>query len=501
MRRPPLGTVAVVALLAAGTAFGANVHREAPKSTSARQVEVVGATAVCPDLRQAKDLLATRVSVGAGLLPEGRVSAGGAISAHRVTEKGTSVAIPVTKAGEVAVNLGTGTTKDGLAVSATGDLAAGLEVEQVTRGEGGVNRGLAGLRCEAPKPDVWFEGGSTMIGNESTLVLANVDDTPTTINVTVFSSKKAFTPSEAQGLVVRPHTRLEVPLDQWVPDQDLLALHIQSTRGRIAAGLRHSIKTVTATEGVDWVPQTQPPATRVVVPGFAEGPGLRVLYVTNPGVDDTTVSVQVTTQDGQFVPNGDDAVDVPAGTTVAVSLSGIAFDKQAGTALAATVTSAGAPVIAGGLAKDYTSPSPVREIAYTAGALPLSGPALVTDVVINRPTESTLILTAPEGAAEVTVTPVPVLGQTGAKPKGPVTIKIPAGRTAVLKLSTFFKPGADAQLAVEVRPRAGSGPVYAARYLRERGAHGPLTTLLVLEGPAQLVSRPVVVSDPQVGTP
>jgi hypothetical protein len=96
---------------------------------------------------------------------------------------------------------------------------------------------------------------------------------------------------------------------------------------------------------------------------------------------------------------------------------------------------------------------------------------------------------------------VPVLGQSGAKPSGPKTVRIAAGRTATLKLSTFFPPGANAQLAVEVRPAQGSGPVYAARYLREHGAHGPLTTLLVLEGPAQLVSRPVVSSDPQVGAP
>ena len=88
-----------------------------------------------------------------------------------------------------------------------------------------------------------------------------------------------------------------------------------------------------------------------------------------------------------------------------------------------------------------------------------------------------------------------------AKPSGPKTVTIPAGRSALLTLSTFFRPGADAQLAVEVRPEPGSGPVYAARYLREHGAHGPLTTLLVLEGPAQLVSRPVVFSDPQVATP
>lgn len=496
MRRPPAGTLAIVVLLVIGTAVGTSVHRPGVRQSTSSSVEVVGATVVCPDLRQAKDLLATRVSVGSGLLPAGRASSGGAVDARRLTQEGTSVDVPVTTAGQVAVGLGTGTTKDGLVVSATGDLAAGLEVEQVTRGERGLNRGLAGLRCEAPKPDVWFVGGSTMLGNETTLVLANVDDTPTTVNISIFTARHDLEPASAQGLVVQPHTREEIPLDTLAPDEDLLALHVQSTRGRIAAGLRHALKTLRATEGVDWVPQTQPPSTKVVVPGFASGRGLRALYITNPGTDDATAKVTVTTQDGQFVPKGDDAIDVPHGRTVSVRLDDVTLDS----ALAATVTTDGAPVVAGGFAKDYQE-GPVREFAYTAGALPLSGPALVTDVVIDRPTESTLILTAPDAAATVTVIPVPVLGHSATKPSGAKTVRIPAGRTATLRLSTFFPPGANAQLAVEVRPEPGSGPVYAARYLREHGAHGPLTTLLVLEGPAQLVSRPVVFSDPQVGTP
>ncbi|MCU1624033.1 MAG: hypothetical protein JWL79_2878 [Frankiales bacterium] len=496
MSRPPFGTLAVVVLLAVGTTLGASVHRSPARQATSSQVEVVGATAVCPDLRQAKDLLATRVSVGSGLLPAGRASTGGSVDAHRVTQSGTSVDVPVTKAGQVAVGLGTGTTKDGLVVSATGDLAAGLEVEQITRGERGLNRGLAGLRCEPPKPDIWFEGGSTLIGNESTLVLANVDDTPSSVSITIFTSKKTYQPPSVQGILLAPHTRTQLALDTLAPDEDLLALHVQSTRGRVAAGLRHALRTVRATEGVDWVPQTQPPSSQVVVPGFPAGPGLRTLYVTNPGTDDTTVSVKVTTQDGQFVPATRDAVAVPAGRTVAIRLDAVARTS----AFAATVTSDSGPVIAGGFAKDYQQ-GPVREFAYTAGALPLSGPALVTDVVINRPTESTLILSAPEGAATVTVSPVPVAGQSGAQPSGAKTVRIAAGRTATLNLSTFFRPGATAQLAVEVRPAAGSGAVYAARYLREHGAHGPLTTLLVLEGPATLVSRPAVVDDPQVGTP
>jgi hypothetical protein len=492
--RPPLGTLCVVAVLATGTVVGSMVDA-APSAgrAKAEPVEVVGSSAVCPDLRQTKDRLATRVSVGAAPLPAGRTGSGGSLTSSRVTTPGSPLPVPITEAGQVAVGLGTTTDKDGLVVTAEGVLAAGLEVEQVTRGESGRDRGLAGLRCEAPKPEAWFAGGSTAVSHTSLLVLANVDDTPSTVDVTVFTQKGPVDNRPGQGITLRPHTRQVINLDTLAPDREWLAVHVLARRGRVAAGVRHTTGDTTNPQGVDWVPQTAPPATRVVVPGFPLGTGTRVLRITNPSGDDTTVAVQVTTNDGQFVPTGLDAVEVPAQTTVEVRLE----DQAKSSALAATVTSVGAPVIAGAYIKDLQEGS-VRDYAYTAGALPLSGPALVTDVVIDRPTESTLILSAPESGATVVVTPIRVLGQSGAPP-APKTVRIAGGRTATLRLSTFYPPGTTAQLAVELRPQPGSGPVYAARYLRARGAHGPLTTLLVLQGPAQLVTRPDVVEDPQAG--
>lgn len=495
MTRPPVGTVAVVLLLVLGTAVGASTRHAGSARAAGSSVEVVGATAVCPDLRQQRAVLATRVSVGSGLLPAGRASSGGAVSAQRLTAPSTAVAVPVTQPGQVAVGIGT-QVNDGLVAAASGDLAAGLEVEQVTRGESGPERGLAGLRCEAPKPDLWFVGGATTLGNDTTLVLANPDDTPATVNVSIYSAQHELSPPLGQGIVVRPHSRMGIRLDTLAPDENLLALHVQSSRGRVAAALRHIRRSTVATGGVDWVPQAQPPARRVVVPGFPQGPGTRTLMVTNPGTDDTTFSVTVTTSDGQFVPSGMDSVSAPAGRTVLVNLSSL----TTASALAATVTSDGGPLVAGGFVDDLQS-GPVREFGYTAGALPLSGPALVTDVVIDRPTESTLVLTATDGPATVQVSPVPVFGESGAKPSPPKTVRIGAGRTATLRLSTFFPAGAQARLAIEVTPLPGSGPVYAARYLREHGAHGPLTTLLVLEGPAQLVHRPAVRSEPELATP
>jgi hypothetical protein len=494
VKRPPLGTVLVVAVLVGGTVIGNAFGQDPLPRPAPDSVEVVGATAVCPDLRQLKDVLATRVSVGAAPLPAGRTRAGDKVQALRVSAKGAPEPVPVTAPGQVGVGLGTTTDKDGLVVSSTGVLAAGLEVEQVTRGEQGIDRGLAGLRCDAPRPEAWFVGGATLVGDGSVLVLANVDDTPSTVDVSVFSATGAADNRPGQGITIQPHTRQVINLDTLAPDRNLLAVHVLSRRGRVAAGVRHARADGRVPLGVDWVPQATPPSTRVVVPGIPQGPGIRTVLITNPGTDDTTVTVRATTSDGQFVPTKLDQLDVPAGTTISARVDTVA----ATSAMGVTVTSEGGPIVAGALVQDRQT-GPVREFAYTAGSLPLSGPALMTDLIINRPTESTLILTAFDAKATVVVTPIRVLGTVGALP-APKTVQVPAGRTATLKLSTFYPPGTQAQLALEVRPLPGSGPVYAARYLRERGARGPLTTLLDLQGPAQLVSRPAVVHDPRLGS-
>lgn len=497
---PSRATVSVVALLAVGLAVGsltAPGRRQQTTRSAAESVEVVGSTAVCPDLRQG-NTLATRVSVGSDPLPDGRTFTGGTVGATRLSGGAKAEAVGVNAPGEVSVGLGTSIDKDGLVVAATGSLAAGLEVEQVTRGEEGLDRGLANLRCDAPRTDLWFVGGATLVGDTSLLVLANVDDTPTTLDISVFSDASKTQPLDphptlGQGITVAPHSRQILNLDTLAPDRNNLALHIACRRGRIAAGVRHARMDGKTPLGVDWVPRSTAPAEKVVVPALPQGPGTRALLVTNPGADDVSVSIQITTNDGQFVPAGLAEITIPASSTGAVRIDPLVATSP----LTAAITSTGGPIVAGAFIQDRQT-GPVRELAYTASSAPLSGPALMTDLVINRPTESTLILSALDTEATVIVSPIRVLGTKGALP-APKTVVVPAGRTVSLKLSTFYPPATETQLALEVRPLPGSGPVYAARYLRERGAHGPLSTMLDLQGPAQLVSRPAVLENPELG--
>ncbi|MDP9182799.1 MAG: DUF5719 family protein, partial [Actinomycetota bacterium] len=489
----------VLVLLTAGTVVVSSVEPPVQRRARTESVEVVGATAVCPDVRQDAGLYSTRISVGAAPLPVGRTATGGAISTTLVQGLDTTTKqVPIKQPGQVAVGLGTTTDENGVVVAATGALATGLEVEQVARVNDGRFRGLAGLRCEAPKRDAWFIGASTGIVDFSVLVLANVDDSPATVDITAFGRSGGVDPRPGQGLTIAPHTRKVIALDTLAPDRQYLVVHVRSRQGRVVAALRDARYSGNKPLGFDYVPQAVPPATTVVVPGIPQGPGFRGLVIGNPSNDDTVVSVQVTLRDGQFVPAGMDEVHVPAGHTAMVDLTKVTDASP----LTVTVKSPGVPVVAGGflLEAQAFQLGGIRETAYAGSTLPLSGPALLTDLVIDRPTESTLILSAPDTEATVVVTPITVLGAAGSPPE-PRVVTIPAGRTVAFRLSTFFPPGTKAQLAVEVRPQGDSGPVFATRYLRERGGRGTLATLLALKGPAQLVVRRAAAQDDEAAYP
>lgn len=498
MTRPPVGLLVVVALLAAGTGAVSAVHQPASRTSGPKLVEILGATAVCPDVRQLPGVYQTRVSVGAAPLPPGRVATGGSVVTSLVVGGPKQTTLPLSQPGQVASGLATTVRSDAVEVAATGALATGLEVEQVFRASGGPFRGLANLRCEPPRRDAWFVGASTGVDDASLLVLANVDDTPATVDISAFGQSGAVDQRPGQGISVPAHGRTVFQLDQLAPDQRWLVVRVASRQGRVVAALRNSKSLDSAPRGFDYVPEAVAPATSVVVPGIPEGPGFRGLVIGNPTGDDTTVSVSVTVKDGQFVPQGLSEVDVPAHHTRLVTLNSLTNDSP----VTATVTSTGAPVVAGTVLYDVQQfqASAVQDMAFGASSVPLSGSALLTDLVINRPTESTLVLSAPQDAATVVVTPIRVLGIRGPLPL-PRTVHIPAGRTLIFRLSTFFPPGASARLAVEVRPQDDSGPVYATRYLREHGARGTLSTLLTLEGPAQQVVQPATVQDDQAAYP
>ena len=427
---------AVVGLLSLCLGVGQLTASPVPEPPSPQPVPVTAATAVCPDVRQDGGRATAVTAAGAG-------------------DRATAVDGPVHT------------------TTATGPAAGALVVEQVTRAPGGSRRGLAAVTCPAPSAESWFVGGATVVGSRTELMLVNAEATQALVDVEVWTSTGAADPRPGRGIRVPPRSRVVVAMERLAPDRDLLAVHVATTTGRVAAAMSVVRADGRTPLGTDWVPQTAPPAREAVVPGLPEGPGRRTALLTNPGDREALVSLELTTDDGQYVPDGLDTVAVPAFSSVAVDLS----DALAGTPAALRVRSDGAPVLAGALVVDLQRGA-IREIAFAAATSALDAPATLAGLRLSPRTGVTLLLSAVDGDAVVDLVPVDAA-------QDPERVEVPAATTVAVRLPIG---------SLDVRPV--SGTVHAARYVREQGDRGPLTTLLPL-WPARLsVDRPPVLADP-----
>lgn len=458
---------AVGVLLGAVVAAGQLTAGSPPEPPGPQVLPVVARTSVCLDVRADGDRGASTVTAAGGT-----VRTGGPLVGRRTPVQEGAVVRDLANGLEGAVHVTT----------ATGAGAGALTVEQTTRATAGTRRGVAALTCPAPSAESWFVGGGTVLGTVSELLLVNGESTPATVDVTVWTSTGQADPRPGRGIRVPPRTRVAVPLDRLAPERDLLALQVTSTTGRVASALRVVRVDGRTPLGTDWVPPSPGPARDSVVAGLPAGPGRRTLLVTNPGDTATTVSVELTTYDGQYVPDGLSAVDVPAGTSVALDLS----DELAQSPAGVRVRSTGEPVLAGALVVDRQD-GPVREIAFATATPALDAPALLADVRLSPPTEVLLLLSAPTDDAVVDLVVVAAPGELPASQR----VEVPAATTVAVRLSRFLPPGSTGSLGIEVRPVSGS--VHAARYSRERGSRGPLTTLLpVLPAVTEVTAPPVV---------
>lgn len=462
--RARVGVVAV--LLGAGVAVGQAAAGPVLVAPAAQQVPVRPTAVVCPDVRHEGARGDTAVvAAGAPVLAAGAVGA---------------PLQPVRPQDELA-----GRDSGAVAVRSAG--AGELAAEQSTRATTGSRRGIAAVACSPPGVEFWFVGGATTVGSAAELLLVNVEDVDAVVDVRVWSADGPVDPRPGRGLTVGARSRLAVPLDRLAPDRDLLALQVRASRGRVAAALRVIRTDGRIPLGVDWVPPAEPPGREAVVPGLPQGPGRRTALLTNPGPVDATVAVELQTGDGQYVPEGLGAVPVPAGRSVQVDLSELLAQTPAALRVRSDV-----PVLAGALVVDRQD-GPVREIAFAASTGPLDAPAALPDVRLSPPAQVTLLLSAAAGDATVDLVPVRAPGQLPA----PQRVQVPAATTVAVPLSRFLPPGATGSLGLQVRPVRGA--VHAARYVRERGARGPLTSLLPLEPARRTVSRPAVVADPGAG--
>jgi hypothetical protein len=350
--------------------------------------------------------------------------------------------------------------RGGVVIQATGAMARGLEVEQVG------SDGLATAQCSSPGTDFWFVGPGVASASQVQLYLMNTDGEPADAEVDALTDSGPLLGSSDTGIIVPPHSMVVQSLGTYLHGSHALSLHVTTSTGRVAVAVRQARSTTTtdafgvtvpAAAPGGWLPATQPPSTRLTIPGLPGTSGTVTLYLAVPGSANAQVKVTAVTAKGTYQPTGGSGIDLPGDSTVATqiaSLSGV----PAAIRITSNVPVTASAVISGGAAgaPGAISAAAVPVTEQGVAAANPSGSAGVTQLVISAPGKAVTVKIT-TGTAKVSLA-----GQAG------ITVTVPAGHTVVQAVAPP-PGGGPGPFSVVVTPQPGSGPAYVGRVIRAGG--------------------------------
>lgn len=487
--RGPLLLVIAVAIAAAVVAASAAIPRVPASSIPPPIIEPIDASVLlCPEPGGANGAEVTSaVSIVPDLTGQDRP---GAVSLSYLGKSDELV--------DVITGNGIGLTEPGasvevvndqgrlrpLVIAGEGGLAPGLVAAQYELGLDGPRRGLATMNCPSPSPTWWFVGGGSTTGRTTQMYLVNPETSEAEVDITLAGTEGPISAPSLRGLVIPAQSRTTVRLSRVAPAQASVAWNVQVRTGRIAVAVQDIDAEGFVPRGVDWIPPSADPSTRVYVPGILGGDGRRRLVVYAPGDLDAQVTLRVLTPDGAYIPTDLPEIEVPAGSVIATDLTP-ALQGSPGTLELVSDVPIMATVRMRHEGVDASSTQIREDISYATGAAPVVGLAAAAGLPAVRGTAAILWLTVPrppgddvqgEQTTTVTIRVLP-FGDEVSEPE-PLVIDVPVDRAVGV---TIPRPENAEWFTAVVQPE--SGGVYVAQSSLRRGSRGtlfsgyPLSTL------------------------
>lgn len=310
-----------------------------------------------------------------------------------------------------------------LSVEAQEGEALSLPTALVLAGQGGGELlGLSATACSAPRADQWIILGSTRLGSDALLVLANPSAAPSTVTI---SANGAAGPlgDGPQTLSVPAHSTITALPAAWFPDEDGLALRIRSEGAGVAAFAQLSVLDGEVPQGTTWT-SAQTPAASSMILGVG-GEDSAILRIAVPGAEPARVRASILGSEEESPLTGA-GVSIDAGTVLAIPLDGASPEE------AALSIESDQPVIA------------AVERAWTGSAFPSS-------------TAPWRLLSTSLPATPVTSAPIPgadalkeiITAQMSRAAKRPTSVPTPSGIDAS-RAKLLLAPLQDADAAVNV---------------------------------------------------
>ncbi len=288
--------------------------------------------------------------------------------------------------------------------------------------EVGPDRGLSATACASPSTDHWFAGADVRDVAQSEVVVANLDETSASVDLSVYGEDGRAT--APRGIEVEGNSVRTISLGALDRSAGPVTVEVSSGDGRVAAFVRQRTWNLDVPLGADWLPEATAPATALVVPGVPSGNGERRLVVTNPGDLTATVKIGSLTTSGRGQLAGAEQLEVPPQATRSIDLA-VGLDGQPG----AIRLDSTQPVTAG-MWLDAGGNDARHDPAYTAATSPLPGNSL-WPLALGKAATTVLQLANP-GEADATVT---VTAGSGDDPGQAQDVTVPAGSTLEVALA------------------------------------------------------------------
>lgn len=252
--------------------------------------------------------------------------------------------------------------QDALVLTAQGPAAVGRATYRTDRDRG--TGTLALQECTAPRARWWFTGAGVDADHSSQLVLANVDTGPAVVDLAVYGPRGPVETVDTRGITLAPGDVEVVDLADVAPQTGEVAIHVETSRGRVVAAVHDTVRGEDGLAGVEWLPPQAEVSRRLRLAPLVGRAELRTLVVANPSDREALVEVAVSGRAGSFAPTEGGQVRVPPGAVVTTDLTDTvgrdasALTLRSTTRVAATLRSTGA-----------------GDVSYAPAAPVLTGPA------------------------------------------------------------------------------------------------------------------------------
>lgn len=130
-------------------------------------------------------------------------------------------------------------------------------------------RGFAASACRPPLMESWIVGGSSAVGSNDLVLLANPGDVAATVQITVFGASGPRTTPGGTNRVVPAGAQIVVPLAGIAAGEVSPVIRVTATGAPVAAALQSSLIRTLAPGGVDKVSPLAEAAPRQVIPGVS----------------------------------------------------------------------------------------------------------------------------------------------------------------------------------------------------------------------------------------